>query len=140
MKVRTLAILLVAIFTVSLFGASTAMAEPREKVLVCHYDADEGYWVLISISGNAVDKHFANHDDALPGGVTSQSGTTLDNNCEPTLPSCGDCLEANGTPGCTNEECEATVCAIDPFCCDISWDGICADEAGELCAGIICSP
>jgi hypothetical protein len=138
MKVRFITILLVAIFAVTLFGASTAMAEPREKVLVCHYDDEYDYWKLIDISGNAVEKHFANHDDALPGGVTSQTGTTLNNSCEPTLPSCGDCLENNGTPGCSNAECEATVCAIDGFCCDVSWDGICADEALDLCAGIIC--
>ncbi|MCH7798129.1 MAG: hypothetical protein IID28_06750, partial [Planctomycetes bacterium] len=25
------------------------------------------------------------------------------------------------------------VCALDPFCCDTSWDGICATEATELC-------
>ena len=29
--------------------------------------------------------------------------------------------------------CCKTVCGIDPFCCDIEWDGICADEAAKLC-------
>ena len=40
-----------------------------------------------------------------------------------------DCFLANGTPGCDDAACEASVCSIDPFCCDIAWDGICADEA-----------
>jgi hypothetical protein len=53
---------------------------------------------------------------------------------------CQDCLIANGTPGCQNEECEAAVCAIDPFCCDVFWDGICAAEANDICAGDICEP
>ena len=35
----------------------------------------------------------------------------------------------NGTPGCDDADCCESVCAIDPFCCDTSWDGICADEA-----------
>ncbi|NNK32399.1 MAG: hypothetical protein HKP02_04695, partial [Xanthomonadales bacterium] len=52
---------------------------------------------------------------------------------------CGDCLEANGTPGCENGDCEAAVCAVDSFCCDFFWDGICAAEAEEICLnGGIC--
>ena len=48
---------------------------------------------------------------------------------------CGDCLEANGTPGCENGDCEAAVCALDPFCCDVSWDSVCAGEAEDICVG-----
>ncbi len=44
----------------------------------------------------------------------------------------GDCFSANGTPGCEYNDCEATVCAIDPFCCDVEWDGICAGEAADF--------
>jgi hypothetical protein len=54
--------------------------------------------------------------------------------------SCGDCVIANGTPGCENGECEAAVCAVDPFCCDFFWDSICAGEAIDICAGDICIP
>jgi len=46
----------------------------------------------------------------------------------------GDCCEANGTPGCEDAECEATVCAVDPYCCETQWDGICGDEALQMCA------
>ncbi|KAA3631559.1 MAG: T9SS C-terminal target domain-containing protein, partial [Bacteroidetes bacterium] len=48
----------------------------------------------------------------------------------------GDCCSANGTPGCEYNDCEAIVCGIDPFCCDISWDGICAGEAEDFCGGL----
>jgi hypothetical protein len=48
-------------------------------------------------------------------------------------PGNGDCFSANGTPGCDDKECCNAVCAVDPFCCDVSWDGICASEALELC-------
>ena len=41
----------------------------------------------------------------------------------------GDCCIANGTPGCEDPAIEACVCAIDGFCCDVFWDGICANEA-----------
>lgn len=40
------------------------------------------------------------------------------------------CGESTGTPGFPDDPaCEAAVCAVDPFCCNISWDGICAGEA-----------
>jgi hypothetical protein len=48
----------------------------------------------------------------------------------------GDCCEANGTPGCDDVECCEAVCASDPFCCEVEWDGLCADEAAELCVGL----
>ena len=47
----------------------------------------------------------------------------------------GDCCAANGTPGCGDSGCQASVCGADPFCCDTEWDQICADEAADMCAG-----
>ena len=44
------------------------------------------------------------------------------------------CCEANpdGLPGCSGDaECEALVCAVDPFCCDAIWDETCAGLAGD---------
>ena len=52
--------------------------------------------------------------------------------------SCGNCIEAHGGLGCEQLECEAAICAIDPFCCDIAWDGICASEALDICVPDIC--
>ncbi len=45
----------------------------------------------------------------------------------------GDCLSANDTPGCSDEECCETVCAFDPFCCVTNWDGLCATAAATSC-------
>lgn len=40
------------------------------------------------------------------------------------------CGASTGTPGFpADPTCEAAVCAVDPFCCNTSWDGICAGEA-----------
>jgi hypothetical protein len=44
-----------------------------------------------------------------------------------------DCCVPHDTPGCNDPACEALVCAIDPFCCDVEWDVICADEASSIC-------
>ena len=52
--------------------------------------------------------------------------------------SCGDCVESHFTPGCEVQACEDVVCAIDPFCCNVFWDGICVGEAIDLCVPDIC--
>ncbi len=54
-----------------------------------------------------------------------------------------DCCTASptGTPGCTDAACEALVCANDAFCCNNSWDGICANGAIAACpvlCGVVC--
>jgi hypothetical protein len=48
-------------------------------------------------------------------------------------PAAGSCYENNGTPGCDNLACCETVCAVDPYCCDVEWDALCVDEAVSLC-------
>lgn len=48
-------------------------------------------------------------------------------------PSAGSCFVAHGTPGCNETTCCELVCDTDPFCCDVSWDGICAGEAADAC-------
>jgi hypothetical protein len=45
----------------------------------------------------------------------------------------GNCLTPNEDPGCENAACEATVCAIDSYCCSDVWDGVCTGEAAMLC-------
>jgi hypothetical protein len=45
-----------------------------------------------------------------------------------------DCCQAHpGLTGCNCESCESWLCAIDPYCCDVAWDSICAGEAMSLC-------
>ena len=56
----------------------------------------------------------------------------------PSFISCGDgtagsCLVANGTPGCNNQACCETVCAVDSNCCTVAWDATCKDLANSLC-------
>jgi hypothetical protein len=41
----------------------------------------------------------------------------------------GECCLGNGSRGCSDAECCSLVCAIDPFCCQVVWDGSCADAA-----------
>lgn len=60
-------------------------------------------------------------------------GTRFDDDACPSECPRTDCCFANGTPGCDDPQCEATVCAINPYCCDFGWDYHCALEASLLC-------
>jgi len=48
-------------------------------------------------------------------------------------PSQGECTEANGTPGCSDQVCCQTVCEFDSACCDSGWDEVCVENAYSLC-------
>ncbi|MHC4414149.1 MAG: hypothetical protein ACYS0G_02575 [Planctomycetota bacterium] len=64
----------------------------------------------------------------------------------PVAPGCGgdsgSCCVANGTPGCADTACCTIVCDSDPYCCDVDWDGVCAEQAQALCdcSGGFCGP
>lgn len=44
----------------------------------------------------------------------------------------GSCFEPHG-PGCSDESCCNEICFADEFCCSVSWDEICVDEAFTGC-------
>jgi len=52
----------------------------------------------------------------------------------------GDCCTDNGSPGCDNQLGEDCVCSIDPFCCQVEWDAICADTFENQCGGTCGDP
>jgi len=43
------------------------------------------------------------------------------------------CCYVQPGPTCGNPAVEACVCAFDPFCCDVQWDGICVGGAQGSC-------
>lgn len=45
----------------------------------------------------------------------------------------GPCCSAHDGKGCMSQDCNDTVCQLDPFCCSMSWDERCALEASVLC-------
>jgi len=60
-------------------------------------------------------------------------------------PDAGSCTSTHSNPFCNDTDCCNFVCAVDAFCCNISWDGICVDEAAFWCnpqveAGPIINP
>lgn len=49
----------------------------------------------------------------------------------------GSCYSAHSGASCADAACCATVCSIDPFCCDESWDVLCAILASSMCQGTV---
>ena len=45
----------------------------------------------------------------------------------------GNCHAVHATPGCVNPTCCAAVCAIDPTCCNTTWDQDCVNQARTSC-------
>jgi len=102
-----------------------ALAAETDKVDICHFDLDYGVWKLVSISGNAVEAHFENHDDGLPDGEpTLGTGTELDENCE---------IVTNACPCFTEEEAsaiadgEVTYCSFHPT--ETTWASLAGKDA-----------
>ena len=79
----------------NLAGVSAA----AKKVGICHSQKNEG-WKLISVGKPAATHHLADHDDALPGGITPHTGTSLDAACEVMCPCAG-----VWTDSCEDGEC-----------------------------------
>ncbi|MBC23360.1 MAG: hypothetical protein CMJ32_05520 [Phycisphaerae bacterium] len=49
-------------------------------------------------------------------------------------PGAGRCASSHDSgPGCNDAECCESVCSVDPFCCEVQWDWICADQALFTC-------
>ena len=55
-------------------------------------------------------------------------------------PNAGPCFEPHPTPFCSDEACCELVCLQQPFCCEVSWDTACAEEAMLQCALPPCNP
>ena len=59
--------------------------------------------------------------------ATTSSGTGGNPNCPHDVCTDGPALQ----PSCGM--CESTVCTQDPYCCQAWWDGLCIQEANQLC-------
>jgi len=58
-------------------------ASAAVKVDLCHFDATDAVWLLISVPQGAANSHLRRHDDAVPGGITAITQTQLDADCLP---------------------------------------------------------
>ena len=45
------------------------------------------------------------------------------------------CFEVHALPYCDTAGCCEAVCSIDFFCCEVTWDGVCVEQANLYCGG-----
>ena len=81
----------------------------------CNADGMGGCQILLEGDCDAVGGVFL--------GPATQCEDCLHEACSPDA---GDCSTANGTAGCDDVACCDLVCDLDPFCCDVEWDELCA--------------
>ncbi|MHC5112816.1 MAG: hypothetical protein ACYTGP_00135 [Planctomycetota bacterium] len=70
------------------------------------------------------------------GGVFEGEGldcSTVQCTDDPCFTSFGNCGLAHGGAGCNDPSCCGDVCAVDPQCCDVGWDLLCAETAATVC-------
>ncbi|MFY0534373.1 hypothetical protein [Nannocystis pusilla] len=58
--------------------------------------------------------------------------------CEPPVEAA--CCEEHDSPSCDDAAVSACVCAEDPFCCSVEWDGLCVSEVETLGCGTCGGP
>ena len=126
--------------------ASGVILNVRNNVMNFVTGPDSGTQLVANSGGTitANNNCFFAMQSLSSGSVTVQAGNIL---ADPLfvagatiVPS--NCCESQPTPGCSDPECEATVCACDPFCCDVQWDGLCAGTGlgGDGCgAEVLCN-
>jgi uncharacterized membrane protein len=75
-------------------------------------------------------------DDGAPRGAVAEPepcGTSVNDGCNVGADSGSSCCVPDGPPSCDDRLCMNVVCSVDPFCCMVAWDQICADESIALC-------
>jgi hypothetical protein len=73
-------------------------------------------------------------------GLCVQEVRTVTNSLACPAGTCGHSLCSTGvklTSGCdvppASSSCVASICAVDPYCCSTSWDGLCVGEVASVC-------
>jgi hypothetical protein len=107
-------------------GENPCINAPCQNGGICTDTPEGGYQC------QCVDGFFGLNCENAPGdGPCAQAPCLNGGNCtEVPLPGGYDCSTAQGVAGCAvNAACEAAVCAVDSYCCNNSWDSLCASCA-----------
>jgi hypothetical protein len=79
---------------------------------------------------------FAGDETPVEHRNPSLNETVLTGDVDLDDPEFSDCCIGNDSPSCDDTICNSTVCLVDPFCCAVTWDQICATLARTLCSSV----
>ncbi len=91
-----------------------------------------GTWYLVVARGTFPTPTAPGGDCGMLGFKYTLS-TQVQDNCQDPCGSGPSCLLPHSTPGCSDAACCSEVCAVDPLCCNKSWDQLCVDQAVKDC-------
>ncbi|MFO0874911.1 MAG: S8 family serine peptidase [Phycisphaerales bacterium] len=89
--------------------------------------------ILSIMQSTAKDLGPGGYDTTYGYGIPRAYPGVLQTAFEPECGAGGNCYDSNGGPGCSVQSCCYTVCTADSYCCNVTWDGICANEAIDFC-------
>jgi CSLREA domain-containing protein len=128
-------------------GSDAGSLEIEETLISGNVAAERGGGVYVAaggvvvarstISGNTAAGHAGLSVGNGPGSTPQVLSSTISGNTAvgtPVPPAGTNCCEGGNDPaGCNDATCEATVCGIDPYCCDTAWDATCEGIAATYC-------
>jgi hypothetical protein len=84
--------------------------------------------------GSTCDDAYSLFECILAGGIFAGDGTTCEDGACGACgePGTGDCCQPSNGPFCDDEACCEAMCEIDPFCCNVAWDELCATQAATV--------
>lgn len=127
-------------------------APPFDLTSCVSFRADAGQTYLVYVTG------YSNREGAFELSITQVEGRPGAIPATPATPS-GHAIPAGGghpaipPSACAHHLCDrgdpleaccswcvAAICAEDPYCCDVAWDGICVREVATVCDRDACLP
>jgi hypothetical protein len=117
--------------TLPLFAAAEALPDVVGSFTICvppgtyYLEVAPGTLAGSLLAGfpcnTAPNEYFLQTQCTEPCGVLEECGD----------PASGDCCSIHGSPACNDEDCCDAICAADPYCCIVEWDGHCVSQAQE---------
>jgi hypothetical protein len=116
----------------------TCLAEDLPVTSLTHTElpADgDGFWYLVRSASCGGDGTW----DAVGSGATPDRDAGIDS----AVGSCAVCSHGRCDPGgpltASCDPCVTDICAVDPFCCNSSWDSVCVEEMRTVCGSLTCA-
>ena len=107
-------------------------AQPSDQViLTAPHVGEDGR--LVYPEGAAIPKHITDIErEYMAEYIHHVQGRGCEVDREDGVRSSNCCASKPGT-GCDDPDCQTLICNVDPYCCNVQWDALCAQQANTFC-------
>lgn len=111
---------------------SEPTSPPSDEVLITSpYVGEDGR--LVYPEGAAIPKHATDIErEYMAEYIRHVQGRGCELDREDGVRSSNCCASKPGT-GCDDPDCQTLICNVDPYCCNVQWDALCAQQANTFC-------